>query len=72
MEQRPSDPTKISFAPECFEQTGTRTEYIVGRSALHSGPAVFSDENEAVAFARKTGREVSRREVPILRRVRWQ
>lgn len=68
---RPADSRTISFARECFEAIGTRTEYLVARSSLHSGPATFQDKAEAEDYARRTGRAVESREVPVLRRIRW-
>lgn len=69
---RPSDPSTISFDPSCFEVTGTREEYAVGRSALHSGPAYFgTDRAAANAFAKRRGRDVLVNVVTVKRRIRW-
>lgn len=64
-------PNQIRFSPDCFEPSGTRTEFIVLQSPLHSGPAVFTEERDAVEFAKRANRGVIRREVPVLRRVKW-
>lgn len=69
---RPKNPAEISFAPECFRQVGTRTEYSVARSAIHSGPAVFTDPGDAARFARATGRPVTSYQVAIRERVSWR
>lgn len=68
---RQTNTAEISFAPHCFVQVGTRTEYSVRRSALHSGPAVFEDKAAAEAFARRTNSQVNAYEVPIRKRVSW-
>lgn len=66
------DPNRpLSFARDCFIQDGTRTEYVVLRSAIHSGPLVTSNEAEAREYARRTGRTVAQREVPVMRRIKW-
>lgn len=64
--------SEISFAPHCFVQDGTREEYVVSRSALHSGPATFTSRVEADAYAAKTRRAVTVRVVPVMRRVSWK
>jgi hypothetical protein len=68
---RPSDPSAISFAADCFETTGERTEYHVIRDAVHSGPAKFNNRADAEAFARKSNRSVTEQRFPVTRRVRW-
>ena len=69
---RPTDPRKISFAAECFEVVGTRTEYRVLRSALHPGPMDFGTDREAAeVYARRCGRVVQTVEVQITRRIKW-
>ncbi len=68
---RPSDPSKISFALDCFEIIGYEDRYTVMRGALHSGPAVFDSKAEAEAYARKVGRTVSVSSWPIRRRTKW-
>jgi hypothetical protein len=50
---------------------GETVEYLVGRSALHPGPARFADRAEAEEYARRTGRQVVIQSRPVLRRVRW-
>lgn len=72
MTNRPTNPAEISFAPHCFAQVGTRTEYSVARSALHSGPAVFNDKAQAEAFARRSNRSVTAYEVPVMKRIAWR
>lgn len=70
---RPTNPADISFAPHCFAQDGTRTEYIVARSAIHSGPANFGANKQAAEdYARKTGRIVTEVTTAVMRRVSWQ
>lgn len=70
---RPTDPNEISFAPHCFVQTGTRTEYSVSRSSLHSGPEKFgTDRAAAEEYARRTGRAVCESAVPVRVRVSWR
>ena len=65
-------PAVVSFAAHCFEQVGTRTEYTVSRSALHSGPAHFGEDRAAAEmYASKTRRTVNVRIVPVMRRVSW-
>ena len=61
----------IRFDRDCFEQDGERVEYVVHRSALHSGPAVFNERSMAESFARATGRAVTERRSPRLVRVKW-
>lgn len=68
---RPSNPAEISFAPECFADAGVEVRYVVVRAAGHSGPLVTTDEDEALDYARRTGREVIREETPVRRRTRW-
>ncbi len=69
---RPKNPAEISFDPRCFVQDGTDVEFTVGRSSLHSGPARFTNEKDAAAYAEKTGRTYTRHEVPRMRRVAWK
>lgn len=68
---RPSNPADISFDARCFEQVGTRTEYVVVLSAPNY-PKVFSDRETAAAYARKTGRAVTIRNAAIVRRISWR
>lgn len=69
---RPANPRDISFDPRCFTEVGERTEYTVGQSALKAGPRVFEDRAKAEAWAKKTGRAVTERVVPIHKRIRWR
>lgn len=69
---RPANPRKISFDPRCFAQVGERTEYVVGQSALQAGPRIFTDRAKAEAWARKVGRAVTERTVPIHKRIKWR
>ena len=64
-------PSAISFDDRCFVQDGVSVRWTVGQSALHPGPASFTDEASAVAFARKCGRPVNRIESPRMVRVSW-
>lgn len=68
---RPSDPSKISFARECFEVVGSESVFSVERSALHSAPATFPTREAAEAFASRCGRPVTKISRPVMRRVRW-
>jgi hypothetical protein len=65
------DPSKISFAADCFDVRGESVHWTVTRSALHSGPAKFTSETEAREFAARTGRTVTEVRSPRLVRVRW-
>ena len=65
------EPSKISFSADCFEVRGESVHWTVARSALHSGPAEFTSEAEALAFAARTGRAVTEVRSPRLVRVRW-
>lgn len=69
---RPADPREISFARDCFEVVGYRTEYVVLRSAGCSGPAVFANRADADASARRCGRTVLEERVPVRVRVKWK
>ena len=69
---KPSDPRAISFDPRCFAQVGERTEYVVVQSPLQAGPRIFADRDKADAWAKKVGRGVTERVVPILKRVSWR
>lgn len=64
-------PQMISFASECFAQDGEEVYYLVSQSALHSGPARFSDRAQAEEFACKRRREVTEVRRPRMVRVRW-
>lgn len=68
---RPSDPRTISFERRCFVEDGSTVEYRVLRSALHSGPAKFSDRAEAEAFAKRFNRVVTEVTKPVMRRISW-
>lgn len=70
--KRPTNPSDISFASHCFVQDGTRTEYSVLRSALHSGPAVFANREKAEAFARRAGRPITETTVRVMKRIAWK
>lgn len=71
MTNRPANPNEISFAAHCFEQVGTRTEYVVVLSAPNY-PKVFADRATADVYARKTGRVVTVREAAVVRRISWR
>jgi hypothetical protein len=68
---RPADPSKISFARECFEETGTVTEYYVPRMApnypVHFGP----DKAGAEAYAKTVKGEVFESTRILKRRIKW-
>jgi hypothetical protein len=68
---RPSDASKISFAPECFETIGTREEYVVVLAAPSYPRNFGTDKAAAESFARKTRRCVTVDTIPVTRRVRW-
>ena len=68
---RPADPSKISFARDCFVDGEETVSYLVSRSALYSGPARFSDRAAADAFAKMTGRDVQTQRSRKQVRVRW-
>lgn len=61
----------ISFADDCFAQDGDDVYYLVGQSALHSGPARFADQDEATAFAARRNRSATEVRRPRMVRVRW-
>lgn len=67
---RPSDPSKISFARECFVADGEHVEYMVCRLAPNY-PARFATRDEAEAFARVRRGTVSEHRSTKMRRVRW-
>jgi hypothetical protein len=69
---RPTNPADISFAPSCFAQDGVSVEWIVGGNLAPNYPSRFSTEADAVAYARKTGRPMSRVETPRMVRVSWK
>jgi hypothetical protein len=70
---RPTNPNEISFDARCFVVTGTRTEYTVSRSAIHSGPANFGEDLAAAQkYAARTGREVMTSTVSIKTRISWR
>lgn len=69
---RPANPRDISFDPRCFTQVGESTEYVVRQSPLQTGPRVFTDRAKAEVWAKKVGRVVTERVVPILKRVSWR
>lgn len=69
---RPSNPADISFAPECFEHVGDRTEYVVPApkgSARY--PEKFTSRKAAEDFARVSRLPVHEYSIPVLRRIRW-
>lgn len=70
LSNRPS-PEKISFADHCFINDGVIVEFRVLRSWLQSGPAVFRDESQAAAYAKKVNRTYERIEYPRKVRVSW-
>lgn len=61
----------ISFAAECFAQDGEEVHYLVTQSTLNSGPARFSNREEASAFAARRNRSVTEVRCPRMVRVRW-
>lgn len=69
---RPTNPADISFDRSCFAQDGTTIYWTVSRSALHSGPRRFDSEVEALAYAKRCDRPVTRHEVPKMVRISWQ
>lgn len=69
---RPANPRDISFDPRCFTEVGESTEYAVAQSSLQGGPRIFTDRAKAEAWAKKTGRAVTARTVPILKRIKWR
>lgn len=64
-------PHLISFADSCFSVDGEEVHYLVTQSALHSGPARFSDRAEADAFAARRNRSVTEVRSPRMVRTRW-
>lgn len=65
------EPSKISFAAECFVPSAEVVEFYVLRSALHPGPARFDSREAAEAYARRLGRSVREHRYTAKKRVRW-
>lgn len=68
------DRTKgISFASDCFVLDGYRTEWTTGYTQGKVGYAPsFTSHDAAIAYARKVGRPLTEKQVPVYRRIRWQ
>lgn len=67
---RPSDPSKISFARECFVADGERVRFVVCLLAPNY-PAKFDSREDAEAFARARRATVTESRSIIWKRVRW-
>jgi hypothetical protein len=68
--ERPSDPSKISFAADCFVQDGVNTEYTVN-CGYPRYVVRFASLEQAQSCARKRNREVGIDTTPRMVRVKW-
>lgn len=68
---KPDNPAAISFAPECFEEVGSRSEYRVVHFLGACYPLHCATREEAVAEARRRGWFVTETTSPVRRRIRW-
>ena len=64
-------PELISFAADCFETAGFEIVYVVLQPSTASGPKTFSNQADALAYAKIRVREVITETRTISRRVKW-
>jgi hypothetical protein len=67
---KPQDPAKISFANDCFEESGTKVEYVVSNGNGNAYPRTFATREQAEANRHGT-QIITERTTPVRVRIKW-
>lgn len=70
-ETRPADPSKISFARDCFVQDGEEVYWTTSNPTGWGYPVRHATREAAENYARRRRHEVQEVRTPRMRRVRW-